>query len=402
MIVFVILFAFTAISISLTLWQWWEARHFPLRVGPGEGRESTSVVRDDSPPTVANAVTVLKPLKGCDGKTAECLASWFQQSYRGEFEILFGVAQGDDPAVGLVRKLIAAHPEIPARLIICDPLLGANAKVSSLIHLVRCANYDVLVISDADVHVPGDFLERTVPALEENTGLVNCFYALADAPCFAMRWEAVAINADFWPQVLQARRLQPMDFALGAVMITRRQDLLKIGGFEGLVNYLADDYELGHRLAAAGKTIHLSDVVVECRSDALRWAEVWPHQLRWARTVRVCRPGPYFLSILNNATFWPLLLIVVVGGAWFARFIGLDLVLWAAGTAVVCGLVRAISAWDCQRHILRARIPPAPWWMPFIKDVLQVMIWVFAFLGDEVVWRGQKFRVFKGGKLMPK
>lgn len=396
-----ILLALTALSLSLTAWQWWEARHFHLQVsGPHAFTAAPNVMISAATARMA-PVSILKPLKGCDGKTEECLASWFRQSYPGSFEILFGVARPDDPVVPLVRKLIAAHPNVAAHLVICEPVLGPNAKVSSLIHLFRRAQHDVVVISDADVRVPVAFLGQVVPALGDGTGLVNCFYSLVDASNLAMQWEAVATNADFWPQVLQARRLKPMDFALGAAMVIKRAPLVEIGGFENLVDYLADDYELGHRLAATGKTIHLSEVVVECHSEPMGWAEVWPHQLRWARTIRVCRPGPYFLSILNNATVWPLLLLLTAAVAWHNSETGTRALAWIGGFSMACWLVRSISAQDCQRQLLPAGAPVGSWWMPLMKDLLQVLIWGLAFTGDEVVWRGQKFRVLPGGRLMP-
>ena len=121
-----------------------------------------------------------------------------------------------------------------------------------------------------------------------------------------------AVNADFWSQVLQARTLRSQDFALGAVMATRRAQLAELGGFRALVDFLADDYQLGNQLARRGYCIELCPVVVECWERPQGWREVWAHQLRWARTVRVCQPAPYFLSILSNATVWPILLFVSV------------------------------------------------------------------------------------------
>ena len=141
-------------------------------------------------------------------------------------------------------------------------------------------------------------------------GLVNCFYRLANPSTTAMRWEAVAINADFWSQVLQSQTLKPLDFALGAAMLVRRNALAEIGGFQSLADCLADDYQLGHRIAKNGHRIALCPVVAECWDAPMNWRDVWKHQLRWARTIRVCQPLPYFFSILSNATLWPLLWLV--------------------------------------------------------------------------------------------
>ena len=184
----------------------------------------------------------------------------------------------------------------------------------------------MILVSDADVRVPPDFLANIVAPLRDeswadsplpadgahgvtrpNVGLVNCFYRLANPSTTAMRWEAVAINADFWSQVLQSQSLKPLDFALGAAMLVRREALAEIGGFQSLADCLADDYQLGHRIAKNGHRIALCPVVAECWDAPMNWRDVWKHQLRWARTIRVCQPLPYFFSILSNATLWPLL-----------------------------------------------------------------------------------------------
>ncbi len=211
----------------------------------------------------------------------------------------------------------------------------------------------MILVSDADVRVPPDFLANVVaPLRDPKIGLVNCFYRLANPTTTAMQWEAVAINADFWSQVLQAASLKPLDFALGAVMLTRRKLLEETGGFSALAGCLADDYQLGHRIAQNGHRIVLCPVVVECWNEPMNWSEVWKHQLRWARTIRVCQPLPYFFSILSNATFWPLLWLVVS--------------LISVGTlcpplaAATCLLIRICLGQNLQRRFTPDRRPISP------------------------------------------
>ena len=120
----------------------------------------------------------------------------------------------NDPVCKIVRELIAQNPGRDAQLVVCDRLSGANAKVAKLVQLEKLAKHDLILVSDADVRVPPDFLANIVaPLRDPKTGLVNCFYRLANPATTAMQWEAVAINADFWSQVLQAASLKPLDFA---------------------------------------------------------------------------------------------------------------------------------------------------------------------------------------------
>jgi ceramide glucosyltransferase len=363
------------LSLGLVLWQWLAARRFPLheRVAP-----------DPFPP----AVTILKPIKGCDLETAACLQSWFEQDYTGRVQLLFGVASNDDPACEVVRKLIAGHPEIDARLVVCHALRGTNAKVSKLVDLEAIAKHDLLVISDADVRVPPDLLTNITGRLNaKDIGLVNCFYVLANPASAAMHWEAVAINADFWSQVLQSQSLKPIDFALGAVMLTRQKLLNEIGGFKSLVDVLADDYQLGNRIARAGRRIVLSPVVVECWSGPMGWKAVWKHQLRWARTIRVCQPLPYFFSVLSNGTFWPLL--------WL---LSRPTVLSMAGCGL-CLAVRLVTARDLAQRITRKRLSLASLWLVPLKDLLQAAIWLLAFTGNTIEWRGNRMKLRRDGTM---
>lgn len=447
-----ILGSLALLSLALLLWQWLAAVRFP----------SHQRVADRS---FSPAVTLLKSLKGCDTATEDCLRSWFAQDYAGEIQILFGVASAEDPVCAVVRKLMREFPTCDAQLVVCTQLIGANAKVAKLAELQKLAKHEVLVISDADVRVPPDFLanavqpfmhlenplsqvagisaennarttsaidsegrvtrvpERTsIPerasfskdgdscnsSLRNDVGLVNCFYRLANPATLAMQWEAIAINADFWSQVLQSKSLKPLDFALGAVMITRRKQLGEIGGFKALVDCLADDYQLGNRIARKGYRIELCPVVVECWDPPMSWRAVWKHQLRWARTIRVCQPVPYFFSILSNAGFWALLWLAAEwvtilrsasihfesGGFDFGTAFPSSVVL-----AGFCLLGRLAIAYDLQRRLNRSSAHAGYFWLALFKDVLQAAIWLCAFLGNQIEWRGRRFHLRKDGTL---
>jgi len=414
-----ILGSLALLSLALMLWQWLAARRFPLHqrsaLAPNVGQcVSPALPRvlsgygagETHCPTLAPGLTLLKPLKGCDAFTEDCLRSWFAQQYPGPVQILFGIASADDPAGEVVRKLLHEFAAADARLVVCGSMTGANAKVSQLAQLEPLAKHELLIISDADVRVPPDLLANLMPPLLEphslitsggtaegkmaTPGLVCCFYRLANAATLAMQWEAIAINADFWSQVLQARALKPMDFALGAVMAMRRSQLEAIGGFQALANHLADDYQLGNRLARRGYSIALCPVVVECWSAPMNWATVGQHQLRWARTIRVCQPVPYFFSILSNPTLWPLLWLAVKPAGPAFAFAGFAL------------LVRILSALNLQQRLSPNPTPAGgatvthAWLVP-VKDLLQAAVWLLAFLGNRIEWRGQQLRLRRDG-----
>ncbi|MGO9584728.1 MAG: glycosyltransferase [Limisphaerales bacterium] len=372
--------ALALLSFALALWQWLAARRFPLH------RRVTDL-------SFAPAITLLKPLKDCDATTAESLQSWFHQNYAGPIQMLFGVADAGDPVCKIVRELIEKNPGGDAQLVVCAESPGANAKVSTLMQLERLVKHPLILVSDADVRVPPDFLVNVVAPLRDGqTGLVNCFYRLANPATAAMRCEAVAINADFWSQVLQAASLKPPDFALGAVMLTRRKLLEEIGGFAALANCLADDYQLGRRIAQNGHRIAFCPVVVECWDAPMNWSGVWRHQLRWARTIRVCQPMPYFFSILANATLWPLL--------WLIAALVLSKTFYLPLLAVACLSIRIALAQNLQRRFMQSRQNLASPWLVPVKDLLQAAVWLGAFLGNTVEWRGQRMKLRRDGTLV--
>lgn len=397
MILNVILGALALLSLALLLWQWVAAVRFPLHQRTADK-------------SFAPAVTLLKSLKGADDATEDCLRSWFAQDYAGEVQILFAIATADDPVGGIVRKLTQEFPQRDVQLLVVTELIGANAKVSKLAELEKLAKHEILVISDADVRVAPDFLANAVaPLRTPEVGLVNCFYRLANPTTLAMQWEAIAINADFWSQVLQSQTLKPLDFALGAVMLTRRQQLEEIGGFKSLADCLADDYQLGNRIARKGHRIVLCPVVVECWDPPMSWQAVWKHQLRWARTIRVCQPVPYFFSILSNAGFWALLALVVgltqMHARWNSPLYGtnssmtfhLHLVAVVGAVSIV---IRMILACDLQRRLTRSSGSANYFWMVPIKDLLQTATWLCAFAGNSIEWRGQTYRLHPDGTLV--
>jgi ceramide glucosyltransferase len=379
------------LSLALLLWQWLAARRFPLHERNAELLIGSKLKDRNAPhrsSALPPAVTLLKPVIGCDTHTENCLRSWLAQDYTGEIQTLFGVASLDDPVCAIVSQLMTEFPARDARVIVCGSLRGANAKVAKIAALEKLAKHDLLVISDADVRVPADFVANVlVPLRDPEVGLVNCFYRLANPSTLAMRWEAVAVNADFWSQVLQAQTLGPLDFALGAAMATRRRQLAEIGGFASLADCLADDFQLGNRIARRGHRIALCPVIVECWDPPMTWGKVWKHQLRWARTIRVSRPGPYLFSILGNPTLWPLLWLLLAPAKG-----SLALFITALG-------LRMLTALDLQWRLTRSLEHVPFLWLAPIKDLLQTALWFCAFAGNSIEWRGEKFVLQRDGNL---
>jgi ceramide glucosyltransferase len=333
-------------------------------------------------------ISILKPLKGTDPEIYESFRSHCLQDYP-ECEIIFGVSDPNDPAIGSVKQLQAEFPNRRIQLIVCSKILGANVKVSNLAQMLNAASYDHLIVNDSDIRVEPDYLRRVIaPLADSRVGLVTCLYRGIAGGTLGSRLEALGISTDFCPSVLAARQIEgAIRFGLGSTLAFRRAELNKVGGFTAFADYLADDYELGKRIANLGLAVKLSDVVVETYLPSYRLREFFAHQLRWARGVRDARAGGYLGLIFTFGLMWALLAVVVSGGAIWA-FIALALTL----------LLRFAVAFTVGWAVLRDRQVLRHAWLIPLRDLVAAVVWVASLCGHTVTWRGDRFTL-KTGRL---
>ncbi len=367
-------------SIGYYLMCWWAATNF-LR----ERKASIPGAPDGTP----LPVSILKPLKATDPEMYESLRSHCLQNYP-EYEILFGVKGVDDPAAEVVARLKAEFPQRPIRLVICPENLGANTKVSNLAQMLPGAQYELLLVNDSDIRVETDYLRRIMAPLgDPKVGMVTCLYRGVPAGTLGSRLESMGISTDFSAGVLVARQVEGgIRFGLGSTLAFRRHDLEAIGGFRAIVDYLADDYEVGRRMAARGLEVKLSETVVETFLPPYSVREFLLHQLRWARAVRCSRPWGYLGLGLTFGLSWGLLTLFFAHAAMWAWTV-------LAATLTLRVIVAVEVGWMViqDRHALRFL-----WLLP-LRDLVAMLLWLASFTGHTVAWRGVAFRL-KDGKLV--
>jgi ceramide glucosyltransferase len=341
------------------------------------------------PTQVMPPVSILKPLKGADPEIYESFRSHCLQDYP-EFEIIFGVSDPNDPAVASVQQLQKEFPGAAIRLVVSPDQIGPNVKVSNLEHMVQTARYEHLIVNDSDIHVERDYLRRLMaPLANPSVGMVTCLYRGIPAPTVGSRLESLGISTDFCPSVLVARQLEGgLRFGLGSTLAFRHADLDRIGGFKAIVDFLADDYELGRRIAGLGLQVWLSDVVVETHLPAYDLRGFWGHQLRWARGLRDSRPGGYFGLVSTFGLLWALLNLVAAHGAPWS---------WAVLGAVV--LLRFAVALVVGRGALQDSYLLRNLWLLPLRDLVAVSVWIASFAGHTITWRGDRFEL-KNGRLI--
>jgi ceramide glucosyltransferase len=333
-------------------------------------------------------VSILKPLKGSDPEIYESFRSHCLQDYP-EYEIIFGVSDPADPAIASVRQVQREFPDRPIQLVICSNTLGANTKVSNLAQMLGAARFDYLIINDSDIRVEADYLRRIVaPLSDAKVGMVTCLYRGVAGATLGSRLESLGISTDFCAGVLAARQIESgIRFGLGSTLAFRRAELARIGGFESFVDYLADDYELGRRIAALGLQIKLSDVVVETFLPAYSLRGFFEHQLRWGRGVRDARAGGYWGLAFTFGLMWSVLAVAAAQGAAWAWALFAVTVLWRLTLAVVVGKIVLKD-----QQVLRSL------WLIPLRDFAAILVWMASLAGHTVTWRGERFYL-KQGKL---
>jgi ceramide glucosyltransferase len=335
-------------------------------------------------------VTILKPLKGLEPGARECLESFLTQDYH-PYQVIFGVSDPQDPVLTLLAELRQAHPHREMEILVCPESLGLNPKISTLRQMEPRARYDCLVIADSDVKVAPDFLTHAVAALlTPGVGLVSCPYRAGTTATLGARLEALTIAADFIPSVATAHYVEGIRFALGAAMVVTRPVLQSVGGLAGLADFLADDYQLGWRVAQMGFQVKVLPEVVETHNQVMGFKDYLAHQLRWARTYRVCRPGGYLAYGITHA-------LVYSGAVWLAS----GLASGALGLVAATLALRGTLAYFSQRHCLQGELPLATLALLPLKDLLSFGLWMASFTGGGVTWRDRRFRVNQEGRLVP-
>jgi len=348
-------------------------------------------VRCKRPSTAAfhPPVSILKPLKGFDHDMYASFASHCRQQYAGEYEILFGVGSMDDPAVSAVEQLKSDFPEVAIRLILGPEVLGTNGKVSNLAQLVPEARFAYILINDSDIKVSPRYLERVMaPFADAKVGMATALYRGRSHGTLGSKMEALGISTDFAAGVLTARKLEGgIRFGLGSTLAVSREALAAIGGLAPLADYLADDYELGARIAARGYRVELIDEIVETTVPAYSFGQFVAHQLRWARGMRDARKKGYAGVVFTYGLPWAMLNLIAAGASLSSLAL-LSLVCAARVTlalAIGVGIVR-----DMQ--VLRDL-----WLLP-LRDLLALFTWAWSYAGNTITWRDKTF-VLKDGKL---
>ena len=340
-------------------------------------------------PSFTPPVSIVKPIYGLDRETYENYASFCAQDYP-EYEILFCVSDEADPAVAVIHKIIQDFPDRAIRLLIGSEPLGVSDKVNKLCRMAREAKHETLIVSDSDVRVDVDYLREVVaPFQDARVGGVTCLYRGLTDNSLAADLEAIGNSTDFAAGVLSAWLFSEVNFMLGATMAVRKTVLAEIGGFESMVDYFSDDYELGNRIATNGHRVALipHPVAIVYPRQALR--DAFHHQLRWNLSIRFSRPAGHLGLIFTQGL--PLAILAAI----CAPSIG-----WAVGVLAAYIILRRISAWKIGVAGMKDANLRNKMELLLLRDAFAFVVWVTSFFPRQVLWRGKEFQV-RDKRLVP-
>jgi ceramide glucosyltransferase len=329
-------------------------------------------------------VTVLKPLHGAEPRLYENLHTFCLQTHP-DYQLVFGIREADDPAIAVVQRLRQAFPQRSIALVVDQRVYGANFKVSNLINMLPHAQHDWLVLADADISVPADYLTRvTAPLADPGVGIVTCLYHGIPGPSFWSRLGRLFIDDWFTPSVRLSHAFGSTRFAFGSTIALRRDALQTIGGFEALRDTLADDFWLGELTRRAGLRTVLSEVVVGTDVGESKLKELWSHELRWLRTIRSIAPAGFAMTFVCFTSPLLLLGLCLAPGPATAALVALG-----GGARVLLHFLQRRSS---DRVFAWHEVLLIP-----LRDTLLLMECAAALAGWQVRWRGQVMHARGGG-----
>jgi ceramide glucosyltransferase len=336
--------------------------------------------RGDLPP-----VSVLKPVHGFEARLKENLESFFRQDYPA-YEVLIAADQEDDPALEVARDVRSRHPEIPCRILVTGKPPWPNPPAYSFSRMMEVAAYDILVTSDSDVEVSANYLQEVVaPLLDPEVGMVTCVYRGKNVTGFWSGLTALGMSVEMTAGVLVANLLEGINFGLGPTIAVKKEAVARIGGYQAIGDYLANDYMIGNLIAKAGYRLILSHHIIGHVVSQKSFQQMWISQLRWAKSTRYSRPRGHLGSGLIFAVPYGLLgfaVAALLGKMWLGLFL--------LGATF---LNRILESWFIGWHVVGDAVALKRPWLYLVRDLLGFAVWAASYTAARTVWRSSNYEL---------
>jgi ceramide glucosyltransferase len=338
------------------------------------------VPRRPRPGGALPAVSVLKPLCGADPGLEQNLDSFFRQAHP-DYELVFGVKSAQDPAIVVVERLRALHPDVRCKLVVHSGFGGINPKVDNLRGMLAHAAHDLVLVSDSNVRAPETYVSdmaRTFQA-DERIGLVTNLFAGTGERTLGAALENVQLNG-FCAAGAALPTLLGDALVVGKSMLFSRTTLERLGGLERVANVIAEDFVIGKMFQHAGLRVVIAKTVLDNVTGAITIRTFLDRHLRWSMLRARLRPAAYLLEpVASPLAMLPLALAVFgeAGLVWSMTLLAL----------------RDVGGWIALRGFSRAWLPAllAP-----LRELCVLMVWLRAPFKRHLTWRGNRVRLGAG------
>lgn len=334
-------------------------------------------------------VSILKPLKGIDPSLADNLESFFHLDYPC-YELIIGTEEEDDPALDVARKLAAKYPEVPTRIVVSPYRIGYNPKVNNLFGLYQHAQHEVILISDSNIRVKGDYLKNLMLHFgAKGVGLVSSpIRGIGDRGLGSII-EALQLNTFVMGGVSAVEKLQKGVCVVGKSMLMRKKTLENLGGFRFLANFLAEDQVCGEEVAKLGLRVTVANLAIDNVLGVQSLGTFLNRHLRWAKIRWRMNRLAYTGELFTNPIFFALLSVLVFPG------------LYTACLATITLTSRAILSLAAERSCGIRRNPFSYLYLVLIKDLLLGSVWAIPIVANTVLWRGHTLRIGQRSRFLP-
>lgn len=342
------------------------------------------------PESALPPISLLKPVKGVEESLEQNLRSLYEQAYEAPMEMVFASTERDDPALAVARRVAADYPHVTSKFVLSDEHFGLNPKVANLSGALRAASHDWVLQSDANVQVAPDYLATLVrEAQAHGANLSSSVVVGVGENSLGAALENLQLSACIGPSTCIALHVGGVHCVIGKSMLFRKQDLLRVGGLEGVRNILCEDFILGERYRAAGMKVMLSErtVVQNVNQDATVERFLARHS-RWLKMRAVIHVGSFVADIFANPILWAVVLMLASGFAWWT--LGLLFAVMGVKVAGDALLMRLTRGYGMPWYYLAL----AP-----LKDLVMAGVWVYAVFSRSVTWRGVNLRFGKHSEL---
>jgi ceramide glucosyltransferase len=347
------------------------------------GRKCRARERSLPAPVDAPPVSLVRPLRGIETFSEETLRASFMLDYP-DYEVIFCVQSPHDAIISLTQKVMAEHPQIPARLLIGDDYVSANPKLNNCVKGWDAASHRYVILADSNALPPRDYIQTMLAAFKDEETAMTVSMPIGSQPDGFWALVECAILNTFQARWQYGAESIGIGFAQGKNMMWRREVLDRAGGIRALASDIAEDAASTKIIRAQRMKIRLVDMPFEQPLGHRKAHEVYSRHVRWSRLRRVTFPG-YFIPEFQNGAFMPVLL-----GAYAAELMDGP---WLA--AIVAAAILA-ALYGAEYQLARICGWTRDWRLPFamlIRDAMLPVMFVDACLFDDFVWHGNAMTV---------